>query len=272
MQRSRFPSRDRLGVLTAVIVLAYTLSRALEIPPLTVSLRLPGWSLDLAFGGATLTLLLVAALISTGADTVIRSHPRFRGRTTLVHWIAPGATALVLGAALNVAPEGPIWWSGLGLSAIALIAVLVAEYRLVDPGDPARNAAVLALTALTYALALTLFGLLHSLGARTAVAATVGGVTAAALAWRLFALRAVPPAAAAGYALIVGVISAEIIWAVNYWRITPAGAALLVMLPFYVAVGLIQQHLTGRLTARVWVEYLVVGLAALALSLAGIIR
>ncbi len=271
MQPSRFlPSRDRLSVLTAVIVLAFALARFLDLPARTLATNLLGSPLGLELNGPLLMMVLVAALISAGADTLIRSHPTLAGqlgRRTFMHWILPGATALVLGAVLNRLPDGPLWWLGLGLTAVALIAVLVAEYIAVDRNDPAWDVAALGLTALAYAVALILFALLRSLSARALVSASVGGLVGAALAWRLLALKGAPPGAAALNATVVGLVVAEAIWAINYWRISPGSAGLLAMIPFYLTVGVAQQHLVGRLTVRIWIEYIVVGGLALAIAL-----
>ena len=57
-------------------------------------------------------------LASDGSDTLVRSHPRLAtqsNRSTVIHWILPGASALVLGAALNLIPNGLLWWLGLPL-------------------------------------------------------------------------------------------------------------------------------------------------------------
>jgi len=263
-----FPSRDRLSVLTAVIVLAYTLSRFLDLPSRAVGTTIFGSALGLEVGGPLLIQLLVAALISTGADALIRSHPRFNpAATTLIHWIVPGAAALVLGAGLERLPDGPAWWLGLAAAAVALIVLLIAEYVVVDEQDASRDIAALTLSTLAYGLALILFAVLHNIGARAAIATTIGGAAAAALAWRLFALNGAPLRRAALYAAGIGLICAEVIWAVAYWRVTSSGAALLIMLPFYVGVGLAQQQLAGRLTRRVWLEYGLVALVAGAVSL-----
>ena len=265
-----FPSRDRLSVLTAVIVLAYALTRFLDLPTRAIGGTVFGSALGFELNGKFLMLLLVAALISAGSDTLIRSHPLFAGGAagnTVIYWILPGATALVLGAALNRAPDGPVWWLGLGVTAVALIVVLIAEYTVVDPQAPLREAAVLALTALAYTLALVLFVLLRSLSARAAISATIGGLVAAALAWRLFTLPGAPAGRASLYAAMAGLITAEAIWALNYWRVPSSSAALLVMIPFYISVGLAQQHLAGRLTRRVWIEFAVVGGLGLAIAL-----
>lgn len=271
MNASRsFPSRDQLSVLTAVIVLAYALARFLDFPARAIGGTFFGSALGLELNGQFLMMLLVAALISAGSDTLIRSHPAFAARaagSTIVHWIIPGATALVLGAALNGLPDGPVWWLGLGSSAVGLIVVLIAEYMVVDPEAPQREAAVLALTALAYALALILFVVMHSLSARAAISATVSGLVAAGLAWRLFTLHDAPLGRASLYAALAGLVCAEVIWALNYWRVPSSSAALMATIPFYISVGVAQQHLAGRLTRRVWIEFAIVGGLGLLIAL-----
>jgi hypothetical protein len=270
LSRRSFPSRDRLSVLTAVIVLAFALARFLDLPARTLGTTLFGSPLGLELNGPLLMLVLVAALISAGADTLIRSHPTLAGqvgRRTFVHWILPGATALVAGAALNRAPAGPVWWFGLALTAVALIAVLVAEYIVVDRNDPSWDLAALGLTALAYVVALVLFAVLRSLSARALVSATVSGLVAAGLAWRLLALKGAPAGGSARSAAVVGLVVAEAIWALNYWRVSPSSTGLLAMIPFYLTVGIAQQQLAGRLSARIWVEYIAVGSLALAIAL-----
>lgn len=264
------PSRDQLSVITAVIVLAYALARFLNLPVRPLATMLFGSALGFDLSGAFLMLVFAAALISAGSEMLIRSHPHFAGqpaRRTLIHWIVPGATALVLGATLNHAPNDQAWWVELGFSVIALVVVLIAEYLVVDPADPRRDAAALALTTLAYLLALVLFILLRHLGARAAISATIGGTVAAALALRLFALKFAPLWRAALYAAFVGLICSETLWALNYWNISASGSALLTLLPFYVSVGLVGQHLSGHLTRRIWIEFGIVGSAMLVISL-----
>jgi hypothetical protein len=265
-----FPSRDQLSVITAAIVLAYALARFLELPQRLVATTLFGSALGFDLSGPFLMLVFTAALISAGSEMLIRAHPLFAGqpaRRTLIHWILPGATALVMGAALNHAASAPLWWLGLGFSVVALVVVLIAEYVVVDPFDPRRESAALALTTLAYLLGLILFILLRRLGARAAISATLGGGVAAALTLRLFALKFAPLWRSALYAALVGLICAEAIWALNYWAISATGAALITMIPFYLGEGLAGQHLLGRLTRRVWIEFGAVGGLVLVLAL-----
>ena len=68
------------------------------------STTLFGSDLGFDLNGRVLMLVLVAALISAGSDTLMRSHPRLANQpsqSTVIHWILPGASALVLGAVLN---------------------------------------------------------------------------------------------------------------------------------------------------------------------------
>jgi hypothetical protein len=276
VQRLRhFPSLDRLSVLTAVILLAYALARALDLPTRSVGTTLFGSAIGFELNGPVLMLLLVAALISAGADALIRSHPRLEGWTrypTVIHWIVPGTAALALGSVLNRTPDGPLWWLGLGLSAVVLIAVLVAEYTVVDRADAAWDLAALGLTALTYALALVFFALLHSLSARALISASAAGLVAALLALRLFGLKEAAGGEAALYAAVVGLITAEAVWALSYWRVSASSAALFSLVPFYLSAGLAQQALAGRLNRRLWIEYAVVGALGLAVALLNSLR
>ena len=275
-----FPRRDRLSVLTATVVLAYILARIIELPVRFVGGTFLGSALGFEVNSQFLMLLLVAALVSTGTDPLIRSHPRFGNEPhrlgTLTHWILPGALALVLGAALNSTAAariaGLIWWLELAAGALALIGVLTAEYIVVDAEDPSRDAASLALKAIAYALALILFDLLHLLGARAAISSTVGGLFAAGIAGRLFALNRTEARRAVLYAALVGLMCAETIWLLSYWRVNSIGAALVIMQPFYLGTGIAQQNLAGGLTRRVWVEFGVVGIIGLAICLAYVLQ
>lgn len=267
-----FPDRDRLSVVTAVIVLAYALARFVELPSRQIGATLFGSSIGIQLNGQLMLLLMVAALISTGSETLIGSHPRSENgySRNALHWILPGATSLALGLLLNLAPIGPVWWLGLAVSAFLLVVVLVAEYTVVAPEDPAFRAASLGLTALTFIVALALFGWIRFTGTRAALSATGTAVLAGLLALRLFLLSGATFRRSLIYSGVVGLVLAQAMWALNYWRVTPTRAGLLLLVVFYVLQGLSQQHLTGQITRRTVIEFAVVGVigAAIAFSLA----
>jgi hypothetical protein len=67
---------------------------------------------------------------------------------------------------------------------------------------------------------------------------------------------------------VAGVIMAQAAWAIMLWPLTPWRAALLLLLVFYLVVGLLIQQRQGRLTRRIALEY--GGVALMAALLLGI--
>lgn len=262
-----FPNRDRLSVVTAVILLAYTLARFVNIPTREISASLFGSSIGFELNGQIIILTIVAALISTGSDTLIRSHPKSEllSSGTATHWILPGAAALGLGLLLNLMPLG-IWWFGLAISALFLVLVLIAEYIVVEPNDVSYQLAAFGLTALTYIIALALFSWLRFTSTRAALSGTLTFFLALVLSLRLLMLSGVSFLRGSVYASVVGVVVGETMWALNYWRVTPIGAGLLLLVQFYILHGLVQQHLIGGITRRMLIEFAVVGLIGIVIA------
>jgi hypothetical protein len=264
-----FPDRDRLSVITAVIVLAYALARFVELPSREISAVLFGSKIGFELNGQLMLLLMVAALISTGSETLIRSHPRAEigYRRNALHWIVPGWTALGLGLLLELAPTGPVWWLGLAVSAVFLVMVLVAEYTVVDPADAAYRVASLGLTALAFIVALALFAWIRYTGTRAALSATFTAIIAGSLGLRLLMLNGATFGRSTIYASVIGLVIGEAMWAFNYWQLAPTGAGLLLLVLFYLIHGLSQQHLTAQLNRRVVIEYVVVGVVGVIIAL-----
>jgi hypothetical protein len=121
----------------------------------------------------------------------------------------------------------------------------------------------LSLNIWAYVLAAVVFVLIYSAKARSLLSAT--GVTLVSTLLALELLRGAGRdfAHTALYALIAGLITGEIIWAMNYWRIQGVTGGLILLLGFYVASGLANQQLQGRLTRRVLLEYGIVALIGL---------
>jgi hypothetical protein len=64
-------------------------------------------------------------------------------------------------------------------------------------------------------------------------------------------------------ASVVGLVVGESSWAMNYWQISTWSAGIVLMLIFYVMTGLASQHLQGKLSRRVLVEFLIVSVVGL---------
>jgi hypothetical protein len=264
------PNRDRLSVLTAIILLSFALARFVQLPTRPLRAMLFGSSIGFDLNGAFVLLLLVAALISAGADSIMRGHPALRGSSPargMVHWILPGAAALGLGLLLNRLPAGVGWWAGLAFTAVFLVLVLIAEYTVIAPDDAGFYWAALGLTALAYAVALAFFALLRSSNARAAITATTAAVVSSLIALRLLLLAGATGREALPYAGVIGLCLGECTWALNYWPAGPLGTGLILLVIFYTLTGLAQQHLVGALNRRIIVEFGVVALVGLAATL-----
>jgi hypothetical protein len=261
------PDRDRLSVLTAIILLAFALARTIQLPTRPVRAMLFGSSIGFDLNGPFVLLLLVAALISAGADSLMRSHPELRGASlarSMVHWILPGGAALGLGLLLNRLPAGVGWWAGLGLAAVFMTLVLLAEYTVVAPDDAGFYWAALGLTVLAYAVALVFFALLRASGGRAAITATAAAVISGLIALRLLLLAGATVRESLPFAGVLGLCLGQCTWALNYWPAGPLGTGLTLLVIFYTGTGLAQQHLVGALNRRMVVEFGVVAAVGLA--------
>jgi hypothetical protein len=213
---------------------------------------------------------LLVGIACTGTDVIVRSHPtakRIEARYSFVTWTLPALTVLLAVVLLPQAPTLLYRLAGLVLTGFILILVISAEYYTVDPADSRYLPARLSLNAWAYLLALVTFVLIYSAKSRSLVSAT--GVTFVGTLLALELLRGAGRSFGRTglYALIAGLITGEIIWAMNYWRIQGVTGGLLLLLGFYVATGLANQQLQGRLTRRVLVEYAIVALVGLVILL-----
>lgn len=160
------PVTERISVLAATILFAYILSRYIDLPERILELQLPGLYLAAQLNTKTVVTLLVAGLTATGADWLLRAHPKQKGQSTVEHWLLPTLTAWVSGTLLFNLESGLQWWLGFVLAGIVLMLVLMAEYIVLDPEDSRHPQASIGLTALSFALFLALAINLHATNVR----------------------------------------------------------------------------------------------------------
>jgi hypothetical protein len=160
------PNPDHLSVLAATILIAYASVRLIDLPLEPLNMQLPGFFLSVEINAATLITLLVAGLMATGSDLLLRDHPMLKGRLTLEHWLLPALTAWVIGVPLYRLPLSPQWLAGFAIGGALLILVLIAEYISVDPQDRRYGLASAGLTAVSFALFLMLAIAMRSAGLR----------------------------------------------------------------------------------------------------------
>jgi hypothetical protein len=226
------PNRERLGLITATVLLAFTLTRVLPAPEFTVTFAVPGFYFDIPLTIGTAITLLAAGLTTSGMKWLLSDHPSLVRKSTRQHWLLPTLTTLVIGVSLTVLPTISIWWIGFGVSAAIMLLVFMAEYIVVEPAAPHYAAARAGLTALSYALFLILATALRLAGTRLVVL-----VPAIFLAAGLIALRILHLDGADRWdypwATGISLVCTQLAAGLHYWPITPLQFGLALTGPLY---------------------------------------
>jgi len=262
------PRSDRLGITVSLVVTGLLLTIVAPLPSYHVPLLVLGSDLTLRFSGTVQLGILIIGLVWTGVDATMRTHPLIRGRSLPYRF-----TFLVLPTVLATAGLAVLsqlaWWgyqvAAILLTGASLTVVIVCEYRTIDPQDPQHRRARLLLNAAVYLAALVALVAIFASRARSVLSATAVLFTTAVLALELLRVEGNQTARTWLYAAVTGIIMSELTWALNYCAVDArvGGAALLLV--FYGITGLAQQHLWGRLTRRVVLEFGVVCLIGLLL-------
>lgn len=239
MDKSRnLPDANRLSMLAATILLAYALARFVDLPARDLAIQLPGIYLAIQVNVRTAVALLVAGLTATGADWLLRQHPAIHNQSTFEHWLLPALTAWVIGIPMFQLPLGPLWWISFAIGGALLMLVLVAEYIAVDPDDVRQPVAAAGLTAVSFALYLTLAIALRHAGIRLfllLLALTLAGglVSLRSLHLRLHGRWTVTQAS------LIALISGQIAAGLHYFPLSPITFGLTMLGPTYALTSLI---------------------------------
>lgn len=245
----------------------------------TALLSLPGQGADLLVGDRSLALpvastsaipVILALLAGSGTEAVVRAHPLALAgqlRVSVRFWALPIAVTLIAALTLPLAPSVLYWAVGLLGFALFLSAVLAALYFSLDVEGAGYRRARLTLNLTCYAIALVLFLLVPESLSNVARSLTFGGVTLL-LALELLRGTGARVRYVTLYAVIVAVIVAEVAAVIPLTGLSTISSGLLLLLLFYLLVGLSWQSLMDRLTRRVALEFGAVALVGLALILA----
>ncbi len=232
------PNIDHLSVVAAMIVLAYTLERFIDLPAWQIARQLPGLYIELNIDVNLITSLLAACMTAAGASWLMHEHPAAQGRRGVaVHAILPALTALVIGIPLAEVPVGLGWWLGLIGGAVILVLVLIAEYIAVDPQDVHLPLAGAALSAVSFALFLLLAGALRAGEVRLLYNIPVLVLAAWLVSLRVTNLRLHGEWTIYESAIIAFVVG-QMTAAFNYWPLTPIGFGLVLLGPSYALISL----------------------------------
>ena len=258
------PNRDRVGALTALILIAYALIRIVTLPTLETELAVLGLLVPVNFDVRVVMLSLAAALAATGALWVLQSHPLTRiRRPEYSVGLLPGLAALGMGAALNQLPVSSAWLIGLVFAGSLLVGVLYAEFVVFDERDPRTLGAIAGLRTLGIVLVVGVAFATQAGGLRAVFSVPAIFAASTIVCWRSLKLesdnRAVLP-----YSVACGLIASQIAWGLHYWPSRPMQVALVVGLTTYVAIGLLVALLRKSLSPRVSYEFAGVSLLVLA--------
>ena len=257
------PNRDRLSALTALVLLTYTLLRVVNLPTYEASVTILSFRVSLQLNAQLVLMSLVAALTIAGVDWLIELHPQKKtGWGRIQHWIIPGMAAIGAGAIVSRIPQGPWLWLGLVIAAFLLVAVLVAEFIMVDPADPRHDYVALALTTMGYLLIIGLLFAMRVSSLRAVLAIPLTMLAGGALTWR-WARMQPSGEGAVRYAIAVGGLLAQLAWGLHYLALDPWRAAMILGLGLYLGNGMTQSIEAGDNSRSRMAELLVIGIAGL---------
>jgi hypothetical protein len=270
--------RDRVSVLVWVILMGLATQRLVVLPARTFTATVLGSPITLTLTTTTLLGALLAGLVATGTEAVVRAHPRSQllpaggpGLSPIaltrrwVFWALPIALIIVALLVLPVTPSRLYWLLGLILTGIALSLSMAGIYYTIDPFATGYRRARLGMNALTYGLALVLFLVVYRTRVRSIVSATEIMLLSGLLALELLRGSERPLPLVLLYAGITGLVLGQATWALNYWRLASLTGGLVLLVLFYDVVGLSQHALQGRINRRVLLEFGLITVAALAL-------
>lgn len=222
----------------------------------------------LGFWTGVFIVWLVGLGVGAAAEYHGRLHPAFgrvRERLEFTLWILPALLTWAAGLALVLwRPDDLILARGLPLLGALLVGLSVfAQDREIavseDAGEPVALPKQL-LSLLTYLAAFGLFTLVYQIKERSLISATTTALVAGLLSFVLLRGTGALRQRTILYATLIGVSLGEVTWALNYWVVRELVGGAVLLLIYYVMVGLIEIVLRAELNRRLLAEYLGVGI------------
>jgi hypothetical protein len=212
-------------------------------------------------------LLLLCGLAAIAADNVVRRHPSAhfqRLDDTALFLFVPVLFTLGAGLFLEEVADGH-WTIAAGLlSAIPYWFILRAEYESVDHTSPSYHYHRLILNGATYIIAFLFFSTIYDFDLDLVTTAFAAGIISLLLAIEVLREEALDTVRTITYALAIGVLLAEAAWVTHFLPLDGSGAAVFLLLAFYLMSGLMHNYLADRLTNRTATEFGMVALSGVA--------
>lgn len=245
------PDANRIGLLTATILLALVLARLIPSSGFNIEVQFPGFLFALPLNVTTAMGLLTAGLTATGMDWLLRGHPSLKSRATFQWWLLPTLTTFVISVPLSILPTGQFWWAGFILSGIFIFFVILAEYIVVDTDAPYYSLSVAGLTSISYTLFFVLSIALNTSGVRLFILLPVLFIASSLAGLRILYLRMSGKWEYA-WSLGISLVCIQLAAGLHYWPLTPIQFGILLIGPLYglinLAINLGENIPAGRAT------------------------
>lgn len=259
------PNYDRLSIVVSLVLLGLALSIVINLPTRYIDADVLGSPVRIELGTRLVMSLLLGALTAVGVEYIMRAHPQFKqgglGGYSFLFWILPTlATLAATWFTPSLFQDGLlVWFVGLGVAALVLAGIILAEYLTIDPNNPAHTISRLLLNLVTYLSALVLFTAVYEAKLRSLLSASLVALFAGILALALLRGDRSTTYRTWSLAAICGLVLGEATWVLNYWGVTGLAGGGLLLLIFYVFGGLSQQRILNRFNRAVLLEFAVVG-------------
>ncbi len=255
--------RSHLSVTIWIVLASLTFGVLISLPERVYSVSVFGSPIDFRFSMAFLAGLVALAATWAGLEAALRTHPKKEYlQHTFLFWGLPTAIVLTGGVWLPTIQNQSVWLIALALTGAALAASMAGEYHTLDPEAQAYGNARLLLNVLAYAVAALAFILIYLSRSRSLVSATLIGLIAGLLAMDLLRGSQVRTRLIFLYSALVAFILAQFTVVLNYWPQASVRVALVLLVGYYLLVGLAQQALRQDISRRRVVEYLLMFVVA----------
>ncbi len=263
--------RGRFSILLAVTLTGATFFRFVELPTFSWSVRrILGSPLGFTLGGNWLLPFMMIGLVASGTFSLLRSHPypETRERAVGFSLIAPALGALLTSLLLIRAVTWPIWLGSLVLGGVLTGGLVHLTCRVVSLQQQGYAGARTLLNLAGYLLGFVLFGIAMRTPERALVTGPIIMSLSGLLALDLLSASGVSTRSVLLFSGIIALLEGELVWVLGYWPISAWTAAVLLTLGLYVGIGVSYQHLLGKLTWHILVEFATLSLIVFILTLA----
>jgi hypothetical protein len=269
-ERQQPLERDRISILLAVTLTGAALSRFVELPSFSWSVRrILGSPLGFTIGSNWLLSLLMMGLVATGTYSLMQMHPQddHQERPLIFSLIVPTLGALFASLLLLRAAAWPIWLGSLLLTGLIIGLLVHLTYQVYSLGHRSYATLRALLNIIDYLLGFALFGFVLSAQERSLVTGPAILLLSGLLSLDLLSASGAKINRVLLFSGITAFLIGESTWILSYWPISPWAAATVLTLELYVGAGISYQYLLDKLNRRMLMEYAVLALLVFGLIL-----